>query len=217
MHKWFVVALVVGVAGCGSGSNPNTPPPVPSTTIAAQPSPTPTPQPTPTPTPAALTCDFEPGPVTRMAISPREQRTDGAQVSIRVRALPGFDEVWCLDKDKSHRIDFNANQRNASGRECCYEGDATWKLDDPRELVVGQSARHDDGMIYRYSVEPRGVATSFSVQAELDGVKSFPWQSGSGYTQGPLQVVTMSASQITRECLCIYEGNGIYEGAGCRK
>jgi hypothetical protein len=119
MHKWFVVALVVGVAGCGSGSNPNTPPPVPSTTIAAQPSPTPTPQPTPTPTPAALTCDFEPGPVTRMAISPREQRTDGAQVSIRVRALPGFDEVWCLDKDKSHRIDFNANQRNA------YESAAT--------------------------------------------------------------------------------------------
>ena len=29
-------------------------------------------------------------------------------------------------------------------------------------------------------------------QAEIDGVKSYEWQSGSGYSVGPLRVVSMS-------------------------
>lgn len=212
-NRLVVFLLAVGVSGCGSGSPTTVPPP--TTTLAPLPSPTPTPQPSPSPTAAAQACELEPGPVVRLAIAPREQRTDGDSVDIRVRVLPNYDEVWCLDQNKSHRIDFNANQRNAGGRECCYQGDATWTVDDPRQLVVASSSRHPDAMIYRFNVEPRGVGTSFSISAELDGIKSHPWQSGSAYRLEPLRVVTMSPSQIARECTCIYRGNGIYEGAAC--
>jgi hypothetical protein len=66
--------------------------------------------------------------VTRLAISPRELRTDGEQADVYVRARPNWDEVVCLDRSKSHRLDFNANQRNADGRESCYIGDVEWRV-----------------------------------------------------------------------------------------
>ncbi len=211
MQKWVIVAAAIAFAACGSGG-PTVPPPVPSTTLAAQPSPSPTAQPTASPTAGTQACTFEPGPVARLAISPREQRSDGAEADVRVRVLPDFDEVWCLDRDKSHRLDLNANQRNADGRESCYLGKVAWTIDDPRQLVVSTSSRHQDNFIYRLNVEPRGLSTSFEIEAELDGIKSFPWQSASGFRREPLRIVTMSANQMGRECTCIFRGNGVYEG-----
>lgn len=214
----LLLAAVIGAAACGGSDTPTVPPVTPTTTVAPQPSPSPSAAPSPSPSPVSQTCQLEPGPVARLAVSPREQRTDGVRfVDIRVRALPNFDEVWCLDKDKEHIIDFNANQRNAAGRECCYLGDATWTLDDPLRLVVASSSRHEDNLIFRYNVNSRGVAGTFTVQAQLDGIRSFPWQSGSGYRLEPLRVVLMSPNQITRDCTCIFRGNGVYEGAGCPK
>jgi hypothetical protein len=155
--------------------------------------------------------------VTRFAISPRELRTDGVQADVYVRARPGFDEVVCLDRTKSHRLDFNANQRNADGRECCFEGSAVWRVIDEQGIVTATSSRHERDMIWRLNIDPDGRSTSFEIEAELEGPKSYPWQSGSGYAREPLRVVTMSPSDIARDCLCISRGNGVWEGARCPK
>jgi len=156
--------------------------------------------------------------VTRLAISPRELRSDGADAAVFVRARQNWDEVVCLDKSKAHRLDFNANQRNAEGRESCFEGDVTWRIvDDSDSMVVGSSSRHDDGFIWRYNIEPRGRDGSIEIEAELDGIKSHPWQSGSGYRREPIRIVSMSANEIARDCQCIFRGNGVYEGERCPK
>ena len=155
----------------------------------------------------------------RYAISPREQREDGAQTDgMRVRARPGFDEVWCVDKDKEHRLDFNSNQRNADGKESCWVDDPEWKIGDP-DRVVDQAAPvpNTNSFNYRLRMNTRGARVTVEVQATLDGNDSFPWQSGSGYQKGPLRVVSMSANEISRDCKCIFRGNGIYEGDGCTK
>ena len=70
----------------------------------------------------------------------------------------------------------------------------------------------DHGFNYRLGVDPRGLETSFGVQAQLDGVKSKPWQSGPsvGYAEGPLRIVTLSAADIEKNCKCTYFGNGNY-------
>jgi len=213
---WMVAAgaALVGVSCGGDGPTVAPTPAPPTTTVPTQPSP----RPTATPSPTSTECAFAPGPVARLAISPRELRTDGVQEPVFVRARPGFDEVVCLDRTKSHRLDFNANQRNADGRESCFIGDVSWRVvDDPGNIVAGGSSRHDRGFIWRYNVEPGGRDTNFAIEAELDGIKSFPWQSGSGYRREPLRVLTMSANEIARDCLCIFRGNGVYEGARCQK
>jgi hypothetical protein len=155
--------------------------------------------------------------VARLAVAPRTQVEDGETVPIRVRARPGFDEVWCLDKDKEHRLDFNLNQRNESGRECCWNGEPEWETLDPSGIAGGQSVRDQYGFVYRIRVFPQGTRGTVGLRANLDGVNSFPWQSGSGYEQGPIEMVTMSASEIQRDCKCVFLGNGQYEGAGCSK
>ena len=219
MRRYAIWMLAVGAAvtGASCGDSPTVipSPAPPTTTLPTQPSPSPSPSPSPI---VSQDCTLAPGPVARFAISPRELRTDGVQADVYVRARSNWDEVVCLDRTKSHRLDFNANQRNEAGRECCFEGDATWQVvDDPGQIITGSSSRHERGMIWRYNIEPGGRATSFEVEAELEGLKSYPWQSGSGYRREPLRVVTMSAAEITRDCLCIYRGNGIYEGARCPK
>ena len=81
--------LAAALPSCG-GSSPTQPPPVPSTTVAAQPSPSPS----PSASPAANSCPwgpFAPGPVTRLAISPRALESDGARAPMRT-TLPG-DEI----------------------------------------------------------------------------------------------------------------------------
>jgi hypothetical protein len=169
--------------------------------------------------PEASKCGNLPaGPVTRYAISPREQRTNGAITDIRVRAKPGFDEVWCLDKDQDHRLDFNSNQRNAGGRECCWLADPAWDWEDPDSIAQeGQSLAGTNHFNFRLRVNPRGKRGTVYVQAEIDGVKSHDWQSGSGYSIQPLRVVSMSKNEIERDCQCIFRGNGIYEGDRCPK
>lgn len=212
--RWIVSAAAIAAASCGGDSPTAVPSPAPPTTT--QPS-QPSPSPAASPSPVSSECTFAPGPVARFAIQPRELRTDGVQVDILVRARENWDEVVCLDRSKSHRIDFNANQRNAAGRESCYIGPVNWRLEDPNGIVASASSRHPDNFIYRFNVEPGGRTTAFDVSATLDGLNSFPWQSGSGYRQEPLRVVTMSAADIVRDCLCVYRGNGVYEGQRCIK
>ena len=93
-----------------------------------------------------------------------------------------------------------------------------WRVvEDNRQIVVGSGSRHDDGFIWRYFIEGRGQDGSVEIEAELDSVTSFPWQSGSGYRREPLRIETMSANDIAKDCLCIFKGNGVYEGARCPK
>lgn len=218
MRRYTIWTAAVGAAligvGCGDSPTVIPSPAPPTTTVAPQPPPTTLP---PTPPPAG-SCTFAPGPVTRLAISPRELRTDGVQADVYVRARPNWDEVVCLDRTKSHRLDFNANQRNADGRESCYIGDVQWRVvDDSRNMITSSSSRHEDNFIWRYTIEPGGAADTIAIEAELDGIKSHPWQSGSGYRIEPFRIVTMSPSEIQRDCLCIFRGNGVYEGARCPK
>lgn len=217
IHSVAAVAVLGFVlSSCGGSSPTEPPPPVPTTTLAPQPSPTPAPS--PSPTAGAQTCNLQPGPVARLAISPRTQRTEGTQIDIKVRVKPEYSgEVWCLDQSKNHVLDFNASQKNAAGKECCYVGDVEWTVDDPSFIVNSRSVRHEDGFIYRINVEPKGRSTTVGVSAVLDGVRSHAWQSGSFYPQGPLQIVTMPNSQINAECTCTYHGNGVYTGNNCPK
>src|SRR5262245_29290363 len=132
----FPAAALLLLSGCGGLT---TAPPIDSTTTTTTTSTTVAPVTTPTTTleedPNARCAGLASGPVTRYAISPREQRADGEVTDIRVRARPGFDEVWCVDKDKEHRLDFNSNQRNAQGRECCWIDDPEWDFSDPDRMV----------------------------------------------------------------------------------
>ena len=209
-----VMGAMAALVGCGGDSPTLPPPPTTTTTIATQPSPSPS----PSPSPQSQECNLAPGPVTRFAISPRELRTDGAQADIFVRARPNWDEVVCLDNRKVHRLDFNANQRNADGRESCYEGDVTWRVvSDDDQMVVSQSSRHPDNFIWRLNIEPRGRDGVIDLEAELDGLRSYPWQSGSGYRREPIRLVAMGPNEMERDCNCIYRGNGVYEGPRCPK
>jgi hypothetical protein len=201
--------LVLALASltCGGGEVPTQPVVVPT------PTPVPTPAATPTPVASAQCGTLAPGPVTRYAIAPRSQMTDGVQVPIRVWIQGPWQEAWCIDKDKEHRLDFNSNQRNADGRECCFVNDPEWRIaDDPGGIVLGHGAFGDHAFNYRIGVDPRGLETSFGVQARIDGVASKPWQSGPlvGYAEGPLRIVAMSAPDIQRLCKCTYFGNGNY-------
>lgn len=210
-------ALLSVLAGCG-GDNAITPPPptTPPTTAATAPPPTTQPSAPPTTVPAQ--CTLQPGPVTRLAISPRELRSDGATADVWVRARSGWDEVVCLDNTKTHRLDFNANQRNADGRESCYEGDVSWRVvQDADGMIMDQSSRHEDGFIWRFNINPNRRNGAIDIEAQLDGVLSHPWQSGSGYRREPLRIVAMSPNEMERDCNCIFRGNGVYEGARCPK
>jgi hypothetical protein len=64
-------------------------------------------------------------------------------------------------------------------------------------------------------VEPNGNQAGFGVEAELDGVFSYPWLSGGQYPREPLRVITLPADEIESYCPCIYLGNGGYEGGSC--
>jgi hypothetical protein len=214
-------ALLLVASGCGGSS---TAPPIDTTTTTTTSSTvnqatTTTPPSSNTEDPNASKCgNLAPGPVVRYAITPREQRADNVVTDIRVRARPGFDEVWCIDKDKEHRLDFNSNQRNAQGRECCWVDDPSWDFEDPDRMVQsGAVIANTNGFNYRMRVNPRGARGEVHVEAIIDGVVSFPWQSGSGYKREALRIVSMSRNEIERDCLCTFRGNGIYEGDRCNK
>src|SRR5262245_24399389 len=218
------VALGLGLLLPCGGDSPTTAPP-PTTTLPNPPTTTTLPPPTTTTTttlPSGVEskcANLQPGPVVRYAISPREQRDDGVQTDgMKVRARSGFDEVWCIDKDKEHRLDFNSNQRNANNKECCWITDPEWFVEDPDKVVDSAAPiPNTSNFNFRLRIDTHGARATVGVSAVLDGMKSFPWQSGSGYTQGPLQIVAMSANEINRDCLCTYRGNGIYEGDRCTK
>jgi hypothetical protein len=212
-------AVLLALSGCGGST---TAPPItttPTSTTSSTVNPVTTPPSSTTEDPSASKCgNLQPGPVVRYAISPREQRTNGGQVDIRVKARAGFDEVWCIDKDQEHRLDFNSNQRNAANKECCWLNDPSWTFSDPDNIAQeGQALSGTNNFNFRLRTNPRGKRGTIYVQAEIDGIKSYEWQSGSGYSIQPLRVVSMSKNEIERDCLCIYRGNGIYEGDRCSK
>lgn len=199
------VTLALASLTCGGGGSPTQP--------VATPTPTPIPIPTVTPVVSEQCGSLAPGPVVRYAIAPRTQMTDGVQVPIRVWIQAPWQEAWCIDKDKEHRLDFNSNQRNADGKESCFVNDPVWRVaEDPDGIVLGQGAFGEHGFNYRIGVNARGLETSIGVQAQIDGVPSKPWQSGptTGYPEGPLRIVTMSAPDIQKFCKCTYFGNGNY-------
>ena len=213
------VGALALLSSCGGST---TAPPVttnPPTTITATTTVVTTSPSSTTPPDESLRCgNLAPGPVVRYAITPREQRADGEIVDMKVRARPGFDEVWCVDKDKEHRLDFNSNQRNAAGRESCWVDDPSWRFQDPERFVqTGQVIPNTNSFNYRIRMNPRGARGEVAVEAEIDGVVSYPWQSGSGYAREPLRIVAMSKNEIERDCLCVFRGNGIYEGDRCPK
>lgn len=202
----FGLALIL--TGCGGGSSPTAP----------EPTPAPTPQPTPAPTPTPnTTCGLAPGPVVRYAIRPREHRVNGRKVDMLVRARPGWDEVWCIDKDSVHQLDFDSNQRNEANQESCWVYDPQWTITDPGSFVTGQEVIFDNPFLRRLHVDPKGREGTVDVQATIDGVRSRPWQTFSGYREGPLQIVAMSRAEIERDCNCVFLGNGRYAGASCPK
>jgi hypothetical protein len=211
------VAAIALLSSCGGST---TTPPITTTLTPSTSSTTVVTTPTTTtpPDPALRCANLAPGPVVRYAITPREQRADGEVVDLRVRARPNFEEVWCLDKDKEHRLDFNSNQRNAAGREACWVDDPVWHYEDADHFVdLAQPIPNTNGFNYRMRINSHGARGTVFVEAEIDGVFSYPWQSGSGYRREPLQIVTMSKNEIDRDCLCIFRGNGIYEGDRCPK
>ena len=206
----FLRAVAVGLilAGCGGGPSPTTP----------EPSPAATPQPTPAPTPTPnTTCGLAPGPVVRYAVRPRDHRENDRKADMLVRARPGWDEVWCIDKDSVHQLDLDSNQRNADRQESCWVYDPQWDIADPNRFVTGQEVLLDNPFLRRLHVDPRGREGIVNVQATIDGVKSRPWQNFSGYEEGPLTIVSMSRGEMERDCNCIFLGNGRYSGANCAK
>ena len=200
--------LVSMSAACGGGGAPSAPEPT------AVPTAPPTPEPTPTPN---TTCGLAPGPVVRYAIRPREQRVNNRKVDMLVRARPGWDEVWCIDKDSAHQLDLDSNQRNADNRESCWVYDPQWTITDPNGFVTGQEVIFDNPFLRRLHVDPKGRTGIIRVQGTLDGVKSRPWQTFSGYPEGPLEIVSMSREEMNRDCNCIFLGNGRYAGTSCPK
>lgn len=207
------VAISVLFSACESSSLMQPPIP-PATTLAPQPSPSPG----AVPPPGAATCTFAPGPVTRLSISPRALATNGASAPMRTRLVGPGEEVLCLDSKKSHRIDFNLNQRNSFGQESCWEGFPSYRIrGDTERMVTGTGPIDDNGFIFRVRVEPNENVASFGVEAELDGVPSHPWTSGGAYPREPLRVITLPGDEIEDACPCIWIGNGGYAPGSCTR
>lgn len=209
-------AAIFVSCGGDSGTTP-TPQASPSTQPTAPPTTTPAASPSPSAPPASQSCTLAPGPVAKYAIAPRAQQSNEVTTDIRVRARPGFDEVWCIDRAKEHRLDFNSAQKNADGRECCWQNDPVWTVSDPGGFVTSTGTANGNVFNFRLRVDPKGQSGTILVQASIDGVRSYPWQSNSGYKVEPLAIMAMSASDIAKDCKCIFRGNGIYEGEGCTK
>lgn len=216
MSRILALAASAALLSCG-GTSPTLPPvPTPSASPDTQPSPSPSPS--ASPSPGAASCPFAPGPVTRLAIAPRALQSNGAPAPMRTRLVGPGEEVLCLDYEKSHRLDFNLNQRNAFGEESCWEGFPSYRVrGDTQRMVTGSGPIDDNGFVFRVRVEPREHEASFGVEAELDGVFSHPWTSGGGYPREPLRVITLSGDELPWVCPCIYLGNGAYEGGSCER
>jgi hypothetical protein len=128
------------------------------------------------------------------------------------------EEVLCIDKDKTHRLELDSKQKNAAKQEACWENDPQWRVvEDPDGIVTNQGPWSNNPFLYRLRVEPRGKETYITVEAELDGVLSHPWQALSFYEREPLKILTMSASDIAKRCTCTFHGNARYSGSACPK
>lgn len=209
-HVTQSIVLAVLMSSCRGGS-PTQPPPASNSPTPATPPPS-----SPSASPGSASCPFAPGPVQRLALAPRALTSNGVPAQMRTRVVGPGEEVLCLDQDKSHRLDFNLNQRNAQGQECCWVDDPRYRVRGDADHIVESAGPIDDNsFIFRVRVEPRGHEASFGVEAELDGVFSYPWQSGAQYPREPLRVITLAGDDIPAFCPCVYLGNGGYEGGSC--
>lgn len=209
--------------GCGSNPvTPTTPTPTATPTKAA----TATPAGTPTVAGQCKWGKYPAGPVVRYAISPRYDydMTHGPLGDLLIIPLkvhvttPYEDEIWCVDKDLDHRLEFNSNQRNADNKECCWENPPQWWIaSDPLGAVVRFGPWGPTAYNFRMRVDTKGQRTTISVQAQLDGNISYEWQSNAWYHQNPLRIQFMSKASMDATCECDYYGNGIYEGPNCKK
>jgi hypothetical protein len=154
-----VVVSCLAVAACGGGSS-SAPNPVPSQG-AGTPSPRPTPAPTPDPR-----IGLAAGPVIRYTIKVRTvdngARDAESDSQGRFVVFPG------------ERVDFDSTQKNASNEICRWETNPRWFIDGanvPEESSSGAVYRRGSSQpfLLKLTVERRGT---FSVQAEIDGVRS---------------------------------------------
>jgi hypothetical protein len=137
---------------------------------------------------------------------------------MRTRLVGPGEELLCLDSKKSHRLDFNLNQRNALGQESCWEGFPSYRIrGDTEKMVTSSSPIDDNGFVFRVRVEPKENVASFGVEAELDGIFSHPWLSGGNYPREPLRVITLPGDELESFCPCIYIGNGGYAPGSCTR
>jgi hypothetical protein len=220
VQRGVVIGMVLFVGSCGGDRVPTSPPspsPLPITPTLPSPTPTPTATPDPSPSANAACGNLAPGPVTRLTVSPREHSIEGVKKTMKVLVRKEFtDEVLCVDMDLAHRIDFNLNQRNDDNKECCWTNGPSWSVGDPNGMVVGEGVRDDHGFIYRVQIDPRGRRGRIAVDAYLDGVDSYPWESRSEYSLGPVIVEAMPKDELYL-CNCTYIGNGGYMGPDCPK
>jgi len=154
------VAAALCWLSCGGGA--------PTLPITPAPTPVPTPAATSTPLVLAHCGSLAPGPVVRYAIAPRAARVNGENVPMRVWIQGAWQETWCLDKDQQYQIDFNSNQRNADGKESCFQNDPEWQIVDDRDrIVLGQGSFGDHGFNYRVGVDPRFFSASTTLVSAL--------------------------------------------------
>ncbi len=213
----LALALLLPLAGCGGGSDPSQ---LPTPTPTPEPTPTPTPEPTPTPTPEPTPdacANLPPGPITHIDIAPRELKVgDDRNQDIWVEATPGFNDVICLDRNLEHRLDFDAHQKNAGGRECCWVDEPEWSREDPSGVMT-YADTWDNPFIYRIRVSANGRDADLAVQVHLDGIDSRPWQSFSGYRIEPLYIKVRSSNWINENCNCRFLGGARWDGPNCPK
>src|SRR5688572_11370889 len=103
----------------------------------------PTPAPTATPSPTPKPCTAAPGPITSYAILPRLDLTleNDVTQALKVRVvIPFRDEVLCIDKDATHRIEFDSKQKNAARQEACGENDPAWRIVEDPDGIVANAA-----------------------------------------------------------------------------
>jgi len=202
----LALAFLLPLAGCGGGSDPS-------------PVPTPTPTPTPTPEPTPDVCaQLAPGPVAFVDIAPRELKIgDDRNQDIWVEATPGWNDVICLDRGRDNRLDFDSHQKDAGGSECCWVNDPEWTTEDNSGVTSYADTFGDNPFLFRIRVEAPGRDATVSVQVNVDGIDSRPWQSFSGYRIEPMYIKVRSAAWINENCNCRFSGGARWDGPNCPK
>lgn len=155
-----VGASLAGLVACGGGASTG-PDPLPSPTPAAGPTPRPAPAPTPDPR-----IGLAAGPIVRYTIKVRT--VDNGERD----AVQDAQGRWVVGPGE--RVDFDSTQKNGNNEICRWETGPQWYLDGvsfPDETSTGLVYRRGSSQpfLLKLTIERRGA---FSIQAEIDGVRS---------------------------------------------